>query len=74
MDVTNFFLGYTSWHPGAPALYRASGKILRIESGGSHLAAPNASMLGGLAAIRQPIAKPAWLASMKRKMAEEEED
>ena len=28
-----------------------------------------ANILGGMTAIRQPIAKPAWLASMKRKMA-----
>ena len=28
-----------------------------------------ASMLGGLAAARQPAAKPAWLASAQRKVA-----
>ena len=31
------------------------------------LCACGANILGGIAAIRQPVAKPAWLASMKRK-------
>ena len=40
MDAINFFMGYASWHPGASALFRASGMALRAGSGGARLAAP----------------------------------
>ena len=40
MDATIFFLDYVPWHPGAPALYRASGMTLRTESSEARLAAP----------------------------------
>ena len=40
MDAINTFMDYAAWHPGAPALFCASGMALRTKSGGAHLAAP----------------------------------
>ena len=47
MGAANAFMGYAAWHPGASVLFRASGMALHTESGGAHLAAPEARSRAG---------------------------